>query len=449
MFTTILRAFCAVAVALWFGGCGDAGAAPEPPDHHDHDHGHDDGGTKGKAAEAHEHDHDHAEDHKGHDHGEEKHDHVNEVYLTPEAMKRYGITVGKVSRRTLAATLTAAGRVAFNAEAVAHAGSPVAGRVVELKARPGDVVKEGDVLVVVESPEFGEAQGELVQRKIAAEVAAAAAQAAKAVYDRGQALRQQSDGISVADLQRREAEWVAAAGAARTAEAALLGARNKLRLLGFDDATVDALAESGSIDPRLAVRSPRAGTVVERGVALGERVTPERDALAIVADLSTVWVLADVPEARLGDVAVGEVARVRLASSVDKVVEATVSHVAASLDPETRTGRVRVEVPNESGAIRPGMSARVEISAATPASPAALAVPEGAVQTVGGKPAVFVPVAGEPNTFQVRPVTVGRAVGGMVPVLSGLKEGDAVVTDGTFVLKAELGKGEASHGHDH
>ena len=429
-------------------GCGDARAtvAPEADKHGHHEH---------------DHEHGHKDDHKHDDHdhkaGEgapaaEPHDHSNEVHLSPEAIKRYGITVAPASRRALAPTFTAAARVAFNAEKVAHVGSHVSGRVVELKARPGDEVKAGDVLLVVESPEYGEAQGEYIQRRITAEVAAAAVKTAKAAYERAQSLRQQNDGISLADLQRREAEFQAAQGAARTADAALSAIRNKLALMGFDKAAADALADSGNIDPRVPVRSPLAGRVVEREVTLGERVTPEREALAVVADLRTVWVLAEVPEARVGEVAVGARAHVRLASAPDNAIEGAVSYIAPSLDPATRTGRVRIEVPNDAGALRPGMFARVEIAAGPPAGAAngqSVVVPEAAVQTVEGRPAVFVPVKGEPNTFQKRPVTVGRPAGGMVPVLSGLREGEGVVVAGTFILKAELGKAEAGHGHEH
>jgi cobalt-zinc-cadmium efflux system membrane fusion protein len=89
----------------------------------------------------------------------------------------------------------------------------------------------------------------------------------------------------------------------------------------------------------------------------------------------------------------------------------------------------------------------VILTAGAPGGAAVLAVPDDAVQTVDGAPAVFVPVAGEENTFARRAVTLGQPVGGMVPVVSGLTEGEPVVVSGTFILKAELGKGEASHAH--
>jgi len=120
------------------------------------------------------------------------------------------------------------------------------------------------------------------------------------------------------------------------------------------------------------------------------------------------------------------------------------------LNPDTRTGSVRVEVANSDDKLRPGMFASVMLTTGTAGNgDAVLAVPDEAVQTVEGAPAVFVPVEGEENTFVKRPVTVGRPTGGMVAVLSGLKEGEPIVVSGTFILKAELGKASGGHGHAH
>src|SRR5262249_27186648 len=118
-----------------------------------------------------------------------------------------------------------------------------------------------------------------------------------------------------------------------------------------------------------------------------------------------------------------------------------------------RTAQVRIDVTQSAGEtfrLRPGMFAVAEIAASSPdrASPGAvLAIPEEAVQSVEGGTAVFVPVAGEANTYAKRPVTVGAAVGGFVPVLSGLGENEAYVAAGSFILKADLGKSAAKHEH--
>jgi membrane fusion protein, heavy metal efflux system len=130
--------------------------------------------------------------------------------------------------------------------------------------------------------------------------------------------------------------------------------------------------------------------------------------------------------------------------------EGEVSYLSVMIDPATRTAHARIEVPAAALSLRPGMFAQVEIVATDPDGgvPApSVAVPEEAVQIVEGAPAVFVPVANEPNTFAKRAVTVGKAVGGLVPIYSGLVDGEKFVTAGSFILKAELGKAGAEHVH--
>jgi cobalt-zinc-cadmium efflux system membrane fusion protein len=187
--------------------------------------------------------------------------------------------------------------------------------------------------------------------------------------------------------------------------------------------------------------------VVEREVTLGELVSPEKEALLVLANLDMLWVLADVPEARLQEIAVGGKVRVTVGTGEGTPFSGTVAFISPAVDPSTRSAQVRVEVQDGHLALRPGMFARVEIETRPTGGKqdAVLAVPDEAVQTVEGGPAVFVAVAGEENTFAKRAITVGRAIGGMVPVLSGLKEGESCVVAGSFLMKADLGKGSASH----
>jgi membrane fusion protein, heavy metal efflux system len=187
--------------------------------------------------------------------------------------------------------------------------------------------------------------------------------------------------------------------------------------------------------------------VIEREATLGELVGPDKEKLLVLADLTTVWVLADVPEARLSHVTEGSVVQIFISGTVDQSFPGKVAYIAPELDHATRTARVRAQVPNPDMRLRPGMFARVEIAAGTPGGAAVLAIPEEAVQTVEGDPAVFVPVEGEPNTFAKRLVGIGPAIGGMVPVFAGLKEGEKYVSAGSFILKAELGKAGAAHEH--
>jgi multidrug efflux pump subunit AcrA (membrane-fusion protein) len=146
-----------------------------------------------------------------------------------------------------------------------------------------------------------------------------------------------------------------------------------------------------------------------------------------------------------------------LAAFPDQPLDGRATYVSPSLNADTRSAVVRVVVANESGLLRPGMFARVELEApptTQPADPTAttttpLAIPQSAVQTFEGKTVVFVPVDGEPNTFTPRAVKLGTRADGRVAVVEGLSAGQAIVVEGAFLLKAELAKGEAAHDHGH
>ena len=368
----------------------------------------------------------------------------DQVTLDADAVAKYGIQVEPVNRQTLTPTVVAPARVSYDLEAMAHVGAVLRGRVVELKARKGDAVKRGQALLVVESSELGEAQSDYLQKQTALAVAGPAVGFAKDAYQRAQGLYEGSKGITVTELQKRKADYQAAQGALQSAQSALTAAENKLHLLGMTQEAVETLTTSKEIRPRYTITAPIDGQVTEREVTLGELVNPEKEALLVIADMTKLWVLADVPEARLRELAVGSPARVTVSAvGSDRPLQGKVSLIDPALDPNTRSARVRIDLPNPSGDIRPGMFAQAEIAAGTKAAPAqpVLAIPDEAVQTVDGAAAVFVPVTGAEHTFAKRPVTVGKAVGGLVPVLAGLKEGDRVVTNGSFVLKADLGKG--------
>jgi cobalt-zinc-cadmium efflux system membrane fusion protein len=413
-------------------------------DDHGHDHGKPPVATTDAAAKD---EHGHAEAKGEHAHAEPAQGHTDEVKLTPEAVRRNGIKVEQAKRRELSDTFVVPARLDFNREAMAHVGAAVRGRVVEMNARVGDRVNKGDVLLAVESPELGEAQSDYLQKRTAVRVAEATVEPLKVSYERGKALHDKNEGVALAEVQKREADYRAAVGAVEMAKAAAAAAENRLHLYGVDQAAVDELVKTSEVQPRYAVRAPIGGQVIAREVTLGELVAPEKEALLVLANTDELWVLADVPEAALGQLETGAAAQVVLGAMPDRKLAGKVSHVAPSIDPATRTARVRIVVPNDGGVLRPGMFARAAIAAGGRRSGPALAVPDEAVQTVEGKPAVFVPVAGEEHTFAKREVEVGEVVGGMVPILAGLKEGEAYVASGSFILKAELGKGAAAHEH--
>jgi cobalt-zinc-cadmium efflux system membrane fusion protein len=387
-----------------------------------------------------------ADDHDDHDeHAEEGGGHGDEVKLSDAMIKLHGITVGKAQQRSLAASFITPARVSFNTEAMAHIGSVVSGRVVEIKVRIGDKVKKDDVLLVVESPELGRAQSELLQRRTEVEIAEAGISPAKDSYERAKSLYDKTQGIALGEVQKREVEYRAAVGALSSSKAAAQAAENALHLLSFSQDDVKRLVETGEINPRFVIKAPISGQVVEREVTLGELVSPDKEQLLVLADTKDYWVMADVPEARLGDISIGSKAEIQVVAMPKTRIEGEVSLVSAEVDPGTRAARVRIVVTNDNDKLKPGMFARVTLHGTD--GDQMLAIPEESVQFIEGSPSVFVPVDGEKNTFARRVVAVGPVTAGYVPVSSGLKDGDELVTASTFILKAELGKSEAGHSH--
>jgi membrane fusion protein, heavy metal efflux system len=361
-----------------------------------------------------------------------------QVYrLEASSIARHGIQAVPAQMRALRRHFLAPARVAFNAEAVAHVGTPLRGRVVSVAAKVGAVVNRGDVLLVVDSPDLGEAQIDFVVKRSAAANGAPMVELAKEDWERAKALFAESQGISQGEVRRREAEFRAAQATVRGAEAMATAAENRLHMLGMTQTEIVELGRTSEIQPRLTITAPFAGQVVARHVTPGELVAPDRAALLTIVDPSVLWVLAEVPDARLGAVAIGGAAQVRVGDG--RTYEGKVALIAAELDAHTRTAEVRVEVRGAEQTLRPGMFAEVKFTAAPGDEQSAqvVSVDEQAVQQVDHQSVVFVPLAGEPNAYVLRPVEVGRVVDGFVPVLGGLQAGELVVTAGSFVLKAQ------------
>jgi len=383
---------------------------------------------------------------------EEHHDAAtpDQVVLTALAIETNALRVERAVKRELRPTFRVPAQVAFNKDRMAHVGCPVKGRVAELCAKLGDDVLKGAALLVIESPELGEAQSEYIQRRSAAQTAVPQVELAKNAYERAKGLYEQTQGIALTEVQKRETEYRSSQAVLQAAKTAEQAAGNRLQLFGMSQDALTRLGESGVVDPHFTIRAPIDGQVIEREVTLGELVSPERDALLVLADVTRPWVLADVPETKLRDVAVGARARVLLGVEETHWCEGLVAFIAPALDASTRSVRIRIDVADRHPDLRPGVFAQAELTAAGTAeagSGLVVTIPEAALQTVDGETVVFVPVAGANGTFAKRVVRVGAAAGGVVPVLSGLDEGEGFVATGTFVLKAELTKGSAGDEH--
>jgi RND family efflux transporter MFP subunit len=174
---------------------------------------------------------------------------------------------------------------------------------------------------------------------------------------------------------------------------------------------------------------------------MGSLVGADKDLQVQVADVSKVWVLADVPESQYTEIRRESAATITVPALGGKTFTGKVTLIAPALDAATRTVQVRIDAANPDGTLRPGMIATAEIQkpAGAEAKPL-LALPSDAVMLIDGEPCAFLPVNGTPGKFHKQKIEAGETVGGWTPVLSGLKEGDLVVTNGAAILKAQLAK---------
>lgn len=357
--------------------------------------------------------------------GAEKEGHgggVHAVKLTDAQLKASGITLETVAIAPMASVLRLPGQLVLNADREARVLSPIAGMVREVRVQTGERVGAGTVLAVLESQQLAQANADYL--------AARERQAlAEATFVREEGLWQKKISAEQDYLQARKdlAE-------ARIEERSAL---QKLLALGVSEGDAKAL-KSGSALARYFLRAPVAGIVLEKQLTLGEAVDSEK-VLFHVADLATLWVDLVVPVADLGAVKAGQ--RVVVNDKAGAVSgDGKVLFVQPALNAESRAGSVRVALDNAKGQWRPGMFVTAEL--VTGQQGQVLSIPDSALQTVDGKTVVFVTDA---KGLEPHEVALGRRSAGRVEVLSGLKAGDRYAATSSFVLKAELQKGEAEH----
>jgi Cu(I)/Ag(I) efflux system membrane fusion protein len=211
------------------------------------------------------------------------------------------------------------------------------------------------------------------------------------------------------------------------------GAERRLRNLDFPAGQLDRLRRGGEASRTVTLLAPASGVVLEKMAVEGMRFMPG-ELLYRIADLSTVWVVAELPEQDLSAVAVGQKALVTLRARPEHPLEGRITFVYPTVSPDTRTGKVRVEIKNPAGELKTDMYASVELTAAVGA-PDALTVPNSAVIDSGTRQVVLVE-RGE-GRFEPRPVRLGARADGYVEVLEGVQEGERVVVTANFLIDAE------------
>ncbi|MCC6264059.1 MAG: efflux RND transporter periplasmic adaptor subunit [Bryobacterales bacterium] len=338
--------------------------------------------------------------------------------------------------RPVVATIQATGTVGPNETRVAHIRPLANGRIERALVSLGAHVAAGQPLLEYDNIALGELVGQYVVSVAALEKARADSQVAKRALERAQSLVN-AGALAQAELDRRAAEFnnSLAAISTRQAEAAIID--EKLHRFGLSDADIDKLEDAGSGYHREAshsvIRAPFAGVVIQYNASPGEVVDSTSD-LMTIADLSTVWIQADVYEKDIAQVRVGQQARISVDSFPGETFMGKITYISDFLDPKTRTSRARCEAANPDGRLKLDMFASIQLP--TPMTRSAVTVPAEAIQNIGNEPVVFVPAGGD--LYRRVKVRLGLQEGDWVEVLSGLKEGETVVAHGSFYLKAIL-----------
>jgi cobalt-zinc-cadmium efflux system membrane fusion protein len=319
--------------------------------------------------------------------------------------------------------LTLVGKVAYGEDRYSKISSPVQGRVLDVRAKLGDHVKAGDVLLAIDSPDITAAYSEFVKEASELEYATRAFELAKDLYE--------TKALPKKDLKQAENDLIKARAEFR---------RTKERLLSLKVPVSELekpLAQQ-RITSRFELKSSLTGTVVERTVTPGQSVGGDySQVLFTVADLDTVQVVADVYERDLDLVRVGQVATVSVEAYQGIGFPAVVAAIGDVVDPNTRTIKVRAWVNNEARKLKPEMFARLNIEVGDGTS--FITVPKEAVLEVDGKEYVY--VAESDGRYMKHPVKVGTAAGEEIRILEGLNPGERIVTKGAILLKAQEAKG--------
>lgn len=389
-----------------FGGHAD-GAAHADGDHDEHS----------AEEEGHE-----GEGHEGEGHEEEL------VRLTPEELDEMGVKLTAAGPGRLQVTVTVPGEVVVNADRVAHVVPRVSGVVRAVRKRLGDTVTANEVMAELESRELASAQATFLAARERLALA-------KTTLEREEKLWKEK--VSA------EQEYLAARQAHAEAVIEMHSAEQNLHVLGVTHEYLQGLTS----DPDQAfepyrLTAPIAGTVIEKHITLGEKLDTDATAFT-VADLSEVWINLTVYQKDIESVAMGQPVTVR-SSQGGATATGKIDYVSPIVDEATRTAIARVVVDNSEGRWRPGMFVTGEIELRDVESP--VAVPRDALQTVEGRTVVFVQT---PEGIEASPVTIGRENHTHVEITSGLEAGQQYAVEGSFVLKAELGKGSFGGGHAH
>lgn len=342
-----------------------------------------------------------------------------EIIITPDIQKQIKTEV--VRYQEISETLMIPGRLETQNRRLAKIGSPIVGRVSDLYVSLGDIVKKGQVLARVNSIELTQTQLTLIKSTQLIGLKTKAVERAKLLFE--------ADVISKAEMLRIENELEAV-------KADYRASRDQLMVLGMSEKAVEKLEASGQINSFGDIRSLFDGIIISRAINVGQIVNPQ-DNLFHIADLSKLWAVANIPEQQASFIQKDEVVSIEIPALDNKQIEAKIVFEDSIVDPQTRTVMVRAELDNLGLLFKPDMLTSMYIRSKKISK---LAIPISSVVRENDRK--YVLVQNTPKTFRLREVELGMRDGNLISIISGLSEGETVVTDGAFHLNGERKKKE-------
>jgi cobalt-zinc-cadmium efflux system membrane fusion protein len=338
----------------------------------------------------------------------------NEVHLSSAQLAT--LEINTVATRAFRTEEVTDGQIALNGDTTTQVFSPYSGRVVRVLASPGETVKQGAPLLRIEASEFVQTQSDLLNAAATLKLARINEQRKHAAYD--------SKGGSLQDWQQAQADLAAA-------ENTHTAAANRLRILGKSDREITAIENAKNTEPATYVVAPIGGIVTDRQVGPGQYIqSGASNPVFSIGDLSTVWLVAAVPETDAPFIERGQTVEVRVLALPGQMFKAKLTAIGAQVDPVTRRVPVRATLVNPDGKLKPQMFASFSII--TSGESQAPAVPEEAIVREGDEARVW--VVAQNNILTLRSIRTGRSMDGMVEVVSGLQAGERVVTRGSLFI---------------
>lgn len=355
------------------------------------------------------------------------------IRLTPQAQQEANLSTVLAASRVEKDTIRANGQITVNENETWHVGALAEGKVTQVLANIGDHVTKGQVLALMHSHVVHETRAAYTQAQAELSRAISHAEMARRVAERAQRL------LKVEAISQEQADQ--AANDLRNAESAIVKARADVEKEQRHMEEFLEIASSGNRAGKTSaedldavpIKAPNAGVVIRRLVSTGSVLSVGQEAFT-VSNLNSLWVIAAVNEADLAAVRPNMLARISVRAFADRTFAGRVLQLGEELDPATRTLKVRINLPNTQGDLKPEMFTQVDLERGDNRS--ALYIPESAVEDLNGQKVAFVQTAGD--TFQVRTLKTGATSNGQVEVTAGINEGERVVTRGAFALKSEL-----------